>query len=181
MYCPRCGTANPDGARFCLKCGVGLQPAGQPGQTVLPAEQQAAPPAPPLFMVEYAGFWKRLAAIIIDGLILGVASAFLYFIAFLGLGIFGISVYLLSLVAGWLYFALMESSRLEGTLGKMALGIIVTDMEGRRISFGKATGRYFGKIISAIILYIGFLMIAFTQKKQGLHDMLANCLVIRKG
>jgi len=62
----------------------------------------------------------------------------------------------------------------------MALGIIVTDMEGRRISFGRATGRYFAKIISAIIIYIGFLMIAFTERKQGLHDMIADCLVVMK-
>jgi uncharacterized RDD family membrane protein YckC len=75
----------------------------------------------------------------------------------------------------------MESSKFQGTLGKMALGIIVTDMEGRRVSFGKATGRYFGKIVSTIILFAGLIMIAFTEKKQGLHDMLANSLVITKG
>jgi uncharacterized RDD family membrane protein YckC len=85
------------------------------------------------------------------------------------------------LIAGqWLYFALMESSSKQASLGKMALGIIVTDIEGKRISFGKASGRYFGRILSAIIIYIGYLMIAFTEKKQGLHDMLANTLVVNK-
>ncbi len=62
----------------------------------------------------------------------------------------------------------------------MALGIKVTDLNGHRIGFGKATGRYFGKIISAMILFIGFLMIGFTKKKQGLHDMMAGCLVVNK-
>ncbi|MER3416968.1 MAG: hypothetical protein C4297_12250 [Gemmataceae bacterium] len=74
----------------------------------------------------------------------------------------------------------MESSRTQATLGKMALGITVTDLEGNRIGFGKATGRFFGKIISALIFYIGFVMAAFTEKKQGLHDMMAGCLVVNK-
>ena len=79
----------------------------------------------------------------------------------------------------WLYFALLESSAKQGTLGKMALGIRVTDLDGNRISFGRATGRYFAKFISAIILYIGFIMAAFTAKKQALHDIIASTLVIK--
>jgi len=74
----------------------------------------------------------------------------------------------------------MESSSRQATLGKMALGIVVTDMDGKRISFGRAVGRNLGKIISQIILLIGYFMIAFTQKKQGLHDIIANCLVVVK-
>jgi uncharacterized RDD family membrane protein YckC len=78
------------------------------------------------------------------------------------------------------YFALMESSSRQATLGKMALGIVVTDMDGKRISFGRAVGRNLGKIISSIILLIGYFMIAFTQKKQGLHDIVTKCLVVVK-
>jgi uncharacterized RDD family membrane protein YckC len=74
----------------------------------------------------------------------------------------------------------MESSGSQGTLGKMAVGIKVTDLYGNRIGFGKATGRFFGKIISFFILLVGYLMVAFTQKKQGLHDMMAGCLVVNK-
>ena len=83
------------------------------------------------------------------------------------------------LACSWLYFALMESSAKGGTLGKMAIGIMVTDMTGNRISFGRATGRYFAKILSQMILMIGFLMAGFTQQKQALHDILAGCLVVR--
>jgi uncharacterized RDD family membrane protein YckC len=61
----------------------------------------------------------------------------------------------------------------------MALGIRVTDLDGGRISFGRATGRYFGKILSGLILGIGFLMAAFTERKQALHDLLAGTLVVR--
>ena len=84
-------------------------------------------------------------------------------------------------ILGWLYYALMESSAKQATLGKMALGIMVTDGQGRRVSFARATGRYFAKIISNIILYIGYIMIAFTVRKQGLHDIIADCLVVVKG
>jgi uncharacterized RDD family membrane protein YckC len=75
----------------------------------------------------------------------------------------------------------MESSRHQGTLGKMALGLIVTDSQGRPIGFAHATGRYFAKIITGLIpLGIGYAMAGFTEKKQALHDMIAGCLVLRK-
>jgi len=87
----------------------------------------------------------------------------------------------LSVVAGWLYFSLCESSSWQGTVGKKVLGLRVTDMNGHRIGFGKATGRYFGKILSGLILGVGFIMIAFSEQKQGLHDMLAGTLVVKGG
>jgi uncharacterized RDD family membrane protein YckC len=83
-------------------------------------------------------------------------------------------------IGGWLYFGLMESSAKQGTLGKMAVGIKVTDLQGNRISFGRATGRYFSKILSGLILYIGYMMAGFTEKKQALHDMIAGTLVVVK-
>ncbi|MCF8242877.1 MAG: RDD family protein [Melioribacteraceae bacterium] len=89
-----------------------------------------------------------------------------------------VAMIIVSVIVKWLYYALMESSTKQATLGKMALGIKVTDTLGNRISFGKATGRYFGKILSGLILNIGYIMAAFTEKKQALHDILANCLVI---
>ncbi len=80
----------------------------------------------------------------------------------------------------WLYFALMESSPRQATLGKQALGIMVTDLAGQRISFARATGRFFAKILSGLILWIGYVMAAFTERKQALHDLLASCLVVAK-
>ncbi|HUU41684.1 MAG TPA: RDD family protein [Desulfatiglandales bacterium] len=130
----------------------------------------------------YGGFWKRVAAAIIDGFILifimliigslapGIGSGML--------GDAGSPGTLLGIIIGWLYYAMMESSSKQGTLGKMALGIKVTDLSGNKITFGRATGRHFSKYISAIILFIGYLMVAFTAKKQGLHDMIAGCLVV---
>ncbi len=138
--------------------------------------------------MSYAGFWKRFAAAIIDCIVTTIGG---FIIGFVFGFIMAVSVTndpqilrgmgnILGIILGWIYFAAMESSPMQGTLGKMALGIKVTDMEGNRISFGKATGRHFGKIISALLLGIGFLMVAFTRKKQGLHDIMARCLVVNK-
>lgn len=154
--------------------------------------------------VRYAGFWLRFVAYIIDDFILGFVG-FLISLPFIGgiifsavgignnpesteklvtgvVGILGSVIGLIVIIAvlGWLYYALMESSRTQGTLGKMALGLKVTDLEGKPVSFGRATGRYFGKIISGMILYIGYILAGLTEKKQALHDIMASCLVVRK-
>jgi uncharacterized RDD family membrane protein YckC len=131
----------------------------------------------------YAGFWRRVAAVIIDGLLLSVVTVPLTF------AVGGGDTYAdaarssagstISTLVSWLYYALMESSAKQATVGKMALGILVTDLEGGRIGFGRATGRYFAKILSALTLGIGFLMAAFTQRKQGLHDLIAGTLVVK--
>jgi uncharacterized RDD family membrane protein YckC len=85
-----------------------------------------------------------------------------------------------SFIFTWIYYAGFESSHLGATPGKWALGIYVTDLEGKRISFGRASGRYFGKIVSGLILGIGYMMAGFTEKFQALHDTMADCLVWKK-
>ena len=185
MFCPSCGKRLAEGQVFCTDCGARVPTASAPR----PLGGATAPPlaVPPI--VEYAGFWRRFAAFIIDNILLSIVTYPLSFIVGFGLGstgdevaaIIGVSVFVIILVIGEvLYFALMESSSKQATLGKMALGIIVTDGAGRRISFGKAIGRLFAKILSGIILYIGYIMIAFTEKKQGLHDMIVDTLVVLK-
>jgi hypothetical protein len=85
------------------------------------------------------------------------------------------------IIVGWLYYAGMESSQYQGTFGKMALGLVVTDVDGRPITFARASGRFFAKIITGMVpLAIGYIMAGFTEKKQALHDMIASCLVLRK-
>jgi len=86
----------------------------------------------------------------------------------------------LSIGVGVAYYVGQESSRKQATLGKRALGIIVTDLHGNRISNGRAVGRYFAKLLSALILLIGYFMAGFTEKKQALHDMIAGTLVVVK-
>lgn len=132
------------------------------------AESAAAAPAsggkgPRIF--EYADAGKRMAAFIIDWVILLVL-----------LSLLGMKSY--SFIIWWLYFALMESSESQATLGKMLMGLKVTDLRGKRLSFGKATGRYFAKLLSWMTLMIGFLMAFFTEKRQALHDLISGCVVI---
>lgn len=158
-FCASCGHEHEAVARFCPKCGNAVTPA-----TFVPA---ATIPG-----VSYGGFWVRVAASVIDSFATILIGLVLILLLGEGLGT------LVNLVAGFLYFALMESSDKQATFGKQALGLKVTDLNGNRISFGQATGRYFAKFLSTIILGIGFLMVAFTDKKQGLHDQLASTLVV---
>lgn len=135
--------------------------------------------------VRYGGFWRRFCAFWIDGILLWLAGSLLQ--VGMGVDLFErdftdprmVFSSFLSMLMGWLYCALFESSARQATLGQMVIGIKVTDLQLRRVSFARATGRHFGQILSAVILLMGFVMIAFTEKKQGLHDMLAGCLVIR--
>jgi uncharacterized RDD family membrane protein YckC len=122
----------------------------------------------------YGGFWERFGAAFIDGLILIIPNYLLIYIAGDGLG------NVLSLVMSWLYYAYMESGTTQATIGKKALGLKVTTTEGQPISFAQATGRYFGKILSTLILLIGYLMMIWDEKKQTLHDKMANTLVVKK-
>jgi len=154
--------------------------------------------------VEYAGFWLRFLALLIDNVILGLGFILILIplIFLTGLGGFlgelhpnedinDIGVFMLigllflaataSLVLTWLYHALMECSEWQATVGKKVLGLMVTDMAGRRVSFGRSTGRHFAKIITNMVpAFIGYIMAGFTEKKQALHDMIAGCLVVRR-
>jgi uncharacterized RDD family membrane protein YckC len=142
----------------------------------------------------YANFGQRLAAYLIDW----VLMAAIFCPLGLALGTLGalagqrggdsaqlamtgaqMVINLISIVTGWLYYAGLESSSWQGTVGKKVLGIRVTDMNGNRIGFGRATGRHFAKIISGMICLIGFIMVGFTDNRQGLHDMLAGTLVLQ--
>lgn len=140
-------------------------------------------------MENYAGFWIRVLAYIIDTIILtlvgGVIGAMFGF-SVLGLGSdlsdptgVNLLMNIFSIIIGVAYFAGMESSNWQATLGKKALGLVVTDVSGNRISLLRGVGRYFAKFISAIIMLIGFIMVAFTERKQGLHDILAGTLVLK--
>ena len=99
--------------------------------------------------------------------------------AIIGTGMMGPGI--AGTLATWLYYASMESSTHQATLGKMALGLYVTDLNRQRLSFGRASGRFFAKLVSGLIPFaIGYIMAGFTARKQALHDMIASCLVLRK-
>jgi uncharacterized RDD family membrane protein YckC len=147
-----------------------------------------------------SGFWRRFWAMFLDRFVLSALfTPFFFLLAFPVLAqhanemsdadaaaqaVLTIWMTLLpfAIFAGlctWLYFALFQASAKQATLGQMALGIRVTDLQGRRISFARATGRYFAHIVTGLTLGIGFLTVLFTEKKQCVHDMIAGTMVER--
>jgi len=152
--------------------------------------------------MNYAGFWRRLGALIVDSIIIGIAIGIVgTLLQAIGIPFFATQSFeatggdaglgasaevelnpvasIISIVLIWLYYALQESGPRGATLGKRVIGIRVVDTAGNRVSFARATGRHFAKYLSALILAIGYIMAAFTAKKQALHDMIAGCLVIK--
>jgi uncharacterized RDD family membrane protein YckC len=154
----------------------------------------------------YAGFWIRFIAIIIDGIIISIVRAFLVIpiLAMVGISfangmgdidpsnmddlipmiatfIAAAGVLMLVSTIIWvLYGTLMEASKYQATVGKLALGLIVTDTNGAKLDFSKSLVRNLSKLLSNFILMIGYIMAAFTEKKQGLHDIIAGTLVVKK-
>ena len=199
-FCANCG--NPFTADAQQPSAVPSEVVPRPQDPAAPASYPApvpslgyaAPQAYATSAVRYGGFWIRFVAAVIDAVIVNVVVWPVSAIIALVIGVAGgavsmprmgvhlvnlIVVWALSALASWLYEAGMESSSRQATLGKMALGLKVTDLEGRRISFARATGRHFAKIVSGAILAIGFIMAGFTDRKQALHDMIAGTLVQR--
>jgi len=143
---------------------------------------------------EYAGFWRRFGAFLLDWVIAGFP---LFFVSLVTWRVFtpqaparadsGVefvqwiiaSVFVLGCVGQWLYFAVMESSSKQATIGKLALKIQVTDVSGNRVSFGRASARYFAKYISGVTFLVGYIMAAFTKRNQALHDFIAGTIVTR--
>jgi len=191
--CSSCNAKNASNARFCTNCGASLMQAATiatPYQT--PSSQ---PDASLVAEFAFAGFWKRAIAYILDGIIFSLLIALLFFLLGSSLvsmaqpnSLFAsedsvklvVGFYALFYIAWWLYYALMESSSFQGTFGKKILGIKVTDKQGQPLNFGQATGRHFSGLITQITFTIGFLMAAFTARKQALHDMIAGTLVVNK-
>ena len=181
-FCSDCGTKTNDKQIVCVQCGASLSLSGRFNA----------------LSTKYAGFWKRVAAYFVDYMVftpilLICFVLYVYFSPYTWDEIiysyyynpyidwaYWVFMAVLPGIVGIAYFCGMESSSKQGTLGKMALGIQVVDMNDNRISFGRAFGRYFGKLLSGCLCYIGFIMVGFTQKKQGLHDILAATQVINR-
>ena len=126
--------------------------------------------------MKYAGFWKRFVASIIDSVILIPISFLIGALQTFG-GAY-IEGFFVGVVLSWLYFAISESQGWQATLGKKLMGIRVTDLYGQKITFARASGRYISKFLSYITLGLGYVMVAFTKRKQGLHDLVAETLVL---
>jgi uncharacterized RDD family membrane protein YckC len=201
MYCSKCGAVTGDGMAFCQVCGAPTGTMARPGGGFPIAG--GAPGGLTYAHPVYAGFWLRFVAYLIDVLIVGIPVGVIFLVVVLGAGFgtaFGrigegnasdilpvllggafLTILCFALVGIWLYFALCESSAWQATVGKRALGLVVTDYAGDRVTFGRASGRFFARFITGLLPFaIGYIMAGFTEKKQALHDMIAGCLVIRR-
>jgi uncharacterized RDD family membrane protein YckC len=207
MFCSKCGSILAPGTAFCQVCGTAAPtslaaPAIAPAGPLDPAAPVSPHWLPPTTRV-YAGFWLRVVACLIDSLLLSAVLGAIFIPMFL-LGGFGVALRSMvenhqpdpaaiiafassialfagaSVLAGWLYYAYFESSEWQGTVGKKVMNLVVSDLQGDRVTFGRASGRYFARFITKLIpLGIGFILAGITEKKQALHDMIASCLVLR--
>lgn len=179
MFCAQCGIQNTDESKFCKSCGAGLI---EPSSPCINLDDKK----------HYANFWNRLSAFVIDSIIVGIGTIAIAFIirqiANIIAGDYvsqnGLPdplVFVELLLPGLLYNSIMESSSKQATIGKNAAGIWVSDINGNKITFTRALVRNSSKLLSAAIVFFGFFQVAFTQRKQALHDMISDCLVLSKG
>jgi uncharacterized RDD family membrane protein YckC len=207
MFCSKCGSNLTPGTASCQVCGTAVLAAA-----TVPVPAGAAPAVtpgavsphwlPPVTRA-YAGFWLRVVACLVDGVLIGAVCGAIFVPMFFLTGLGGFlraldrnhqpdpaviasfisSIALLvlaSVLGGWLYYAYFESSEWQGTVGKKVMNLIVTDLDGNRVSFARASGRYFARFVTKLIpLGIGYVLAGLTEKKQALHDMIASCLVLR--
>jgi len=210
VFCSKCGAVLAADTAFCVSCGSPVVRGAVAAAAGVPVPANVGVAGfSTTRNVMYAGFWLRFVAHLIDGLILGAAilAVVIPLLFLTGLvatleglprrleetggqpnpAVIGAILSFVFMFVGvavllqWLYFAYLESGEKQATWGKQALGLYVTDGAANRISFGRASGRFFAKIISGMIpLGIGYIMAGFTEKKQALHDMIAGCLVLRR-
>jgi uncharacterized RDD family membrane protein YckC len=199
MFCPKCGKETDASGKFCQWCGADIESI-QSSPIAIPEEDEGPE------VGVYAGLGRRFIAFIVDIILillfdlvlagtLGLFRGFqnLYFYAFQHVpaselttegttaALMGsiVAAYGLTLiVVPWVYYAGFESSRSQATPGKVLMKLIVTDLDGNKPSFARTSLRFFWKYISTLIIFIGFIMIGFTKKHQGLHDKLSGCLVL---
>lgn len=194
IFCNKCGAPNTAGAQFCSRCGTGMAGAVAPAPVTTQPPVPYAAPIPQASGAAYGGFWIRVVASIVDAIVVRAVVAPIGFMfggmsllggmghgfPHTGFALLGGGVTIVLVLAGqWLYEAFLESSSYQATLGKMIFGMKVTDLNGNRISFARATGRHFAKIVSGLVMCIGLIMVGLTERKQGLHDLMAGTLVRR--
>ena len=162
-------------------------------QPVVPLNYGGYEAAAAIGGVETGGFWIRVGAYILDYLLLAIPGHLIsvYFSDGVAPPVPGtppslsmlapsLATMVFTIGLNWLYFAFMESSPMQAKIAKINCGLMVTDLQGQRISFARASGRYFARMISGLILCIGYIMVGIDAQNRGLHDMLASTLVVRK-
>ena len=199
MFCPKCGKETDALGKFCQWCGADI--------VSIPATPIATPEEEEISDVSvYAGLGRRIIAFVVDAiliLLMGIVVVtffsltngirYAYYLLVQRAPIDSLTeagtvdaalspiiaaLGMIIIIIPWLYYAGFESSRSQATPGKLLMRVVVTDMEGNKPTFARVTLRHFAKFISALIIFLGFLMIGLTKNRQGLHDRIASCLVL---
>ena len=203
MYCSKCGKKTDDSGKYCQWCGTEIKVTAPVQAHRLLLKKKSSG----ILTENYAGFGHRFLAWIVDIIFILVIDIFVMGLTGLSEGVRMIYQFLrgypmtdrygetvnsmlpnqmlyaitvLLILVPWLYYAVLESSKNQATLGKIAVKIAVTDLNGNRITFSRATLRFFAKVLSVLTFFIGFIIIAFTRRKQGLHDIIAGCLMYQQ-
>lgn len=168
MICSKCGKSHQDDFKICPYCNKKDTAVGSVRDNFGNYRERTYIK---YFHFKQADFPLRFGAMLIDIIILMIPCILLIYYA----KIIGV---ILSFILGWAYYALLESSSLQGTIGKFALKLEVTDLEGAPLSLPQATKRYLAHILSILTLGAGFVILAFNDKKQAVHDLLTDCMVL---
>lgn len=182
MFCAQCGQWVADGDAACGRCGTAVH-----GTAIGPLPVPASRVVPAAEPVRFAGFWRRFATLVVDAIVLFFPTAIVRVL--LGGDPFGTdglfdgpsALRWTAANAGlwWIYCAAFESSPAQGSLGQQLLGVRVCDDRLRRISFVRASARYFAQWLSVLTCGLGYLVNLFTKKRQALHDLVAGCVLAR--
>jgi len=172
VFCQKCGHKNQDGATFCAACGTKISNSGN-------ASMLGATSA------SYAGFWIRVGAYCIDVVVLLIPILLISSLLKLSesspseAGVTKLLEFFFNVMVWWIYMAVLNSSAWQASVGKKVLGLKVVDKNMNRLTFGRASGRYFAEFVSALPLGIGYILGAWTKKKQCLHDLIVGTYVIK--
>jgi uncharacterized RDD family membrane protein YckC len=186
MFCSRCGTRTADEAASCPLCGLVFRPGGAPVEGIASSGPEIRPQAQILEQVAYAGFWRRFIGLLIDVIVTYFPIAIVRVL--LGLPASGSLdpwlpatwwAALFEVGIDWLYAALLISSPWRATLGQAVMDLHVTDLDGNRIGFLRATARYAAQILDIVTLGFGLLMQVFSPRRQALHDLVSGTVVVR--
>lgn len=168
MYCTKCGKSYQADFKKCPYCNKQETKNTQAKDNFGNYRDRACLR---FFQFKQADFALRMAATMIDLIILIIPVVLLIIFT----KVIGV---ILCVIIGWAYYALLESSSLQGTIGKFALKLEVTDLEGQPLNLLQATKRYFAHYLSILTLGAGFIVLAFNDKKQAVHDLLTDCMVL---
>lgn len=204
LYCQSCGAEARSTYKFCPVCGEASFSGSKPGSAVTqvpatplnPLPTRSGPQSPAssqngasidVSAMQYAGFWRRAGSLVLDGIFVTLLTLPIFFLFFFLIDAMEnedaavLIFYALSISAVFIYYGVQESGEHQATWGKRIMGLVVSDMQGQRITLGRAFGRHLGRFLSMMLMYLGYVLALFTERRQTLHDKLSGTVVLYRG